>query len=236
MKKSSAIIGLTISACALPVAAGPVDITFDGPTGPVELCSTIDIDLTVSEAGASGQPFNGMDVILNWDPSLLEFIGLDGSNAAPGFFVTDFLNDPDDVNDDTSDGEAILTALASPGTPVVAPPSPATLIVTTLQFRALDQGTFPEVSIAASVGVFGETQVIFGGNNFVGDISDVAVVTAGSCAADFDVNGVVAFNDLLRLLSIWGTCPDSCCPEDINGDGNVTFTDLVQLLSDWGPC
>ena len=48
---------------------------------------------------------------------------------------------------------------------------------------------------------------------------------------DVTGDGVVDFNDLLALLSVWGPC--SACPEDLDGDGNVGFSDLVFLLSNF---
>jgi len=54
------------------------------------------------------------------------------------------------------------------------------------------------------------------------------------CPGDVDGNGVVAFADLLELLSSWGPCEG--CPADLDGDGFVTFADILILLNNWGPC
>ena len=55
------------------------------------------------------------------------------------------------------------------------------------------------------------------------------------CRADFNVNGMVDFVDLVELLSRWGDCPPYC-PWDLNDSGAVDFPDIVILLSLWGPC
>jgi hypothetical protein len=52
-----------------------------------------------------------------------------------------------------------------------------------------------------------------------------------SVPGDVTGDGVVDFNDVLALLSVWGPCPG--CPEDLNGDGDVGFSDLVLLLSNY---
>ena len=52
-----------------------------------------------------------------------------------------------------------------------------------------------------------------------------------SVRGDVTGDGVVDFDDLLALLSVWGPCPG--CPADLDGDGNVGFTDLVFLLSNF---
>lgn len=56
------------------------------------------------------------------------------------------------------------------------------------------------------------------------------------CECEGDINGdlSVDFNDLLLLLSAWGTCGG--CPSDLDGDLIVGFADLLILLANWGPC
>lgn len=56
-----------------------------------------------------------------------------------------------------------------------------------------------------------------------------------ACAADFDGDESVDFDDLLQLLAAWGPC-DEDCPEDLSGNGRVGFEDLLLLLAAWGPC
>jgi hypothetical protein len=51
------------------------------------------------------------------------------------------------------------------------------------------------------------------------------------CAADLDGDGAVGFDDLLTVLSAWGT-PGG----DVDGDGDTGFEDLLIVLSVWGPC
>jgi hypothetical protein len=55
----------------------------------------------------------------------------------------------------------------------------------------------------------------------------------GECAADFDQDGLVGFDDLIALLAAWGS---EGGPEDLDGDGRVGFNDLIALLVAWGPC
>jgi hypothetical protein len=54
-----------------------------------------------------------------------------------------------------------------------------------------------------------------------------------SCPADIDGSGETNVDDLLILISHWGTSdPES----DINHDGTVNIDDLLQLMSEWGLC
>jgi hypothetical protein len=67
-----------------------------------------------------------------------------------------------------------------------------------------------------------------------GDATVSSRLNLSDCDADLDENGVVDFQDLLRLIVAWGPCPG--CPEDIDGSGAVDFQDLLLLLDAWGPC
>jgi len=58
---------------------------------------------------------------------------------------------------------------------------------------------------------------------------------SSDCVLDIDGNGDVGFQDLITLLSSWGSCSGTC-PADFNGNGTVDFSDLLQLLAGWGPC
>jgi len=52
------------------------------------------------------------------------------------------------------------------------------------------------------------------------------------CPADFDGDGNVNVNDMLRVISDWGGTGRA----DINGDSTVNVSDLLFLLDSWGDC
>ena len=52
------------------------------------------------------------------------------------------------------------------------------------------------------------------------------------CAADFNGDGVVNVDDILRLINAWG---DSAW-YDISGDGSTDVSDLLILIDAWGVC
>lgn len=54
------------------------------------------------------------------------------------------------------------------------------------------------------------------------------------CIGDLDGDGMIAFGDILEVLSAWGPCAG--CPEDLNNSGAVDFGDLLLILGFWGPC
>jgi hypothetical protein len=52
------------------------------------------------------------------------------------------------------------------------------------------------------------------------------------CPADFDGDGAVNVNDILKMISQWGETGRV----DLNGDSVVNVTDLLSLLDAWGEC
>lgn len=59
-----------------------------------------------------------------------------------------------------------------------------------------------------------------------------------TCHGDLVTDGAVNVQDLLRILTEWGSCPERPlpCRSDLNFDGHVDVDDLLQLLVQWGPC
>ncbi len=55
------------------------------------------------------------------------------------------------------------------------------------------------------------------------------------CEGDIDGNDVVDVNDVLQLLSAWGSDCDGC-PSDVNDDGALDVNDVLALLSNFGDC
>lgn len=101
--------------------------------------------------------------------------------------------------------------------------------------RIFDQATRTETSGADGPG--GSTPIV----TWVPPIGatgryaiDVTGVVFIDCPADFDHNGYVDFQDLLRILTAWGPCAG--CPEDLDGGGDVDVRDVVRLLGLWGRC
>ncbi|MFO0829538.1 MAG: hypothetical protein U0572_15475 [Phycisphaerales bacterium] len=54
----------------------------------------------------------------------------------------------------------------------------------------------------------------------------------GSCASDFNLDGITDAADLAILLGAWG----STGLTDLNADGTTDAADLAVLLGAWGPC
>lgn len=49
---------------------------------------------------------------------------------------------------------------------------------------------------------------------------------------DVNGDGIVNVQDLLMIISAFGSCPD--CPEDLDGDGLAGASDILIVLANWG--
>ena len=77
----------------------------------------------------------------------------------------------------------------------------------------------------------GTNTTFYGAGSTCGDSS---ACPGDDCDGDTDGDSVVDVNDLLAVISSWGTCGG--CSADLNGDGYVDVSDLLSILDNWGFC
>lgn len=231
------------TACvALLCAAGPLSadvdllLTVRSPMGdPTVLVpgDTLLVDL-IAQADPQ-EPFTVLDAIIVYDPAYLTLTDCDDSNSgyAGGWGISGFRPNPDGLNDDISDGDAIYTASARIGVPAVAVPDPG-LVVTTLVFVIAEGPPPPQtpadgttIAFLPTYGSYSQTIVKNIFTPVTGDISDLAIVHVLCSPNDDD-------EDL--ICDEMDNCPqdsnpdqadddedgagDACdnCPEDSNPD------------------
>jgi hypothetical protein len=59
---------------------------------------------------------------------------------------------------------------------------------------------------------------------------------APKCNGDVTVDGTIDIDDLVALITSWGSCDDCACDADLNMDCNIDIDDLVALITHWGIC
>ena len=168
-----------LALCA-PAGAQLADLSFDPAVSYVEVGDHVDIHIVVTSDSGLSVDYSGVDALLDYDDAYIQLLGVDDTWASESWFASAFLPDPDGINDDISDGDALYTALAPPGTPATAPPAGA--IVTTLRFLALQPTAGTTLSYTPALGTFGSTDVYaFGspGSVVTGDISGTATIVIG---------------------------------------------------------
>jgi hypothetical protein len=233
-----------IAASIVPVrggAAALVDVILEPSTQSVCVGDVVTIELRLVSDGAP-QPFQAVDAIIAWDPGVLLLVGFDDSNAGANWFLSGFLPDPDMINDDLTDGEALYTALAPIGGTLFAPPAPGSFLVTEFSFTVTTATAGTAISLTPSSGAFGQTRVLLEGAPVTGAIRGPADVIAStpSCPADFNCDSNVDALDFLRLIAQWGSPCTGPCDADITGpdpfvpDGNVDALDYLVVISQWG--
>lgn len=155
-----------------------VDLSWEPANQSVLVGDMVEVQLIATSDGVTQQPFGALDAILEWDPAVLLFVGSDDTDSGYAWFVSGFLTDPDGINANLTDGDALYTALASPALPANAPLPPG-LIVTTMRFVALAESAGTIVSFTPALGVFGRTRVLdffSPGVEITGDIGSFATI------------------------------------------------------------
>ncbi len=223
----------TLLAAGSAALAETVSLSFRPLSQTSGVGAVVEVDIIASSDGVNDQPVYAIDAILQWDPAYLELLGVDNSNADYAWFVSDFLPDPDDINDDWTDGDALYTALGRAGDPALIPPLPG-WVVTTLRFNALQPTLSTTLQYVESMGDFGRTRVLYEpGQEITGDISaiaEIAICPYPGCSSDLDGDCDVDQADLGELLSSYGQDDGG----DLDGDGDTDQADLGALLAEYG--
>lgn len=231
--------------CALVVAAvasapsrGAINLELRPADQTVSIAAgTVGVSLyAVSDSGVN-QLLSAINAIVQWDPALLELIGLDASGAVT-LLASGFPDDPFKLNESNppQDGDGLYVAFAPLGNPVAA--TPAGTLITTFLFEPLATTPGTAVIILDAAGTPPTETVVYDGTepnlDVTGDLSGAVVEILPCCPADLDFDCNVAITDLLMLLGAWGTNPGG--PPDFDGNGNVDINDLLDLLAAWGRC
>ncbi len=172
-----------VGVCAVltrPAHAGPVDMSFSPTAQVANVGANVQINILLSANSGVPESVSALDAILDWDSSLLQLTGVTNAMAGYSWLVEGFLPDPDGINASLGDGNAIYTGLGQLAAPAFAPPAPASLIVTTLEFTALAPTAGTLVRFVPTMGVFGQTQIFAGfvaNTPVTGDISGTALVS-----------------------------------------------------------
>lgn len=212
--------GALLLALAPQASAQLVNLSFSPTDTLVEVGEQVEIQILVLASGLDNVSFSAVDALLDYDPSYLVLLGVDDTLAAETWFASSFLPDPDGINDNITNGDALYTALCTPGFPATAPPAGA--IVTTLRFLALQETPGTLLSFNPSMGTYGVTEVYSydtAGGTLTGDISNTATIRIAPEPAGFCYGEPVA-------------CP--CNNGGGPGEGCLNSTGMGGLLSATG--
>ena len=214
--------------------AGNVDLVLGPGYQSAAVGATVEVSLTASALPPSTD-ITAIDAILSWDPAQLQFIEADTSGSPYAWFQAGFFPDPDGINADVFDGEALYTLLGQITTPASVPPDLEGVV---FRFQVISSGV---VSLKASSGVFGLTRVLGTGinNNVTGDISAIACVAGPSvsyCTAGTSSNGCTALLSSTGLASATASSGFVVTASGLEGAKNGTFFTGVngRQANPWG--
>jgi len=137
----------------------------------------IEVELVLGEPD-DPEFVSAVDAILHWDPNRLSLVSSSLADFPP--YVFGFLNDPDGINADVTDGEALYTALAPPG---MSASLTSDLVVARFEFEVLTSAC---VGLLPNLGVFGQTRVhgVVPGETITGALPADSVVEVPGTWAD----------------------------------------------------
>jgi len=217
------------------LSPGQVDLALGPQVQGAPIGSTVEVTLTaVAPFAPTVESFTAIDAILSWDPAKLLFVEADA--AAYPWFVAGFLTDPDGINTSITDGEALYTLLAAPGSPAVIPPNLDAVI---FRFTVLADGGV--VSLKPTSGAFGKTRVLSTGVNreITGDISPTATILTPAvayCTAGTSANGCMATLSATGLSSATASSGFVVTASNMEGNksGTFFFGDNGPQANSWG--
>jgi hypothetical protein len=156
------VLALGTALAATCPAPANINVEFRPETQTVNVGATVNIGLYVVSDDATDQLMSAAQILVTWQPTYLQFLGLDDTGGAPLMNYPPFPGHlpPNDANP-PQDGNAMYIALAIGGQPVAA--TPAGTLLRTFQFEALALTSGTPVDIPASlVDPAGET-IVFDG-------------------------------------------------------------------------
>jgi hypothetical protein len=153
------LAGLLLLATA--PAQALIDVEWRPACQSVEPGEMVEIGLYVVSDSDENQSISAMDIILLWNPDVIELVGV--VNNGPYAWLTSGFNDDsifDGLNNTFLDGNALYTAYAQLGVPAYA--TPEGLLVTTIQFIGSQDPGFCWITEPRQAGMYTETRIIDG--------------------------------------------------------------------------
>jgi hypothetical protein len=219
--------GNTVDAMAMPMILPGGSNPVTGAVALLNTDSSIDY-ITVNNGGSSISILTGNGNTLD-SPSTISAIGDQPLSLA----ATDFDNDGDQdlvVSELDISGDRQLSIVRNNSTdttivlgildPVGNGNDPTLVVV----------GDFDEDGLTDILSIIDLTPLLLANSPAFGVYFNE---TALACPSDVDGSGTVDVDDLLAIISGWGSSNPVL---DINGSGTVDVDDLLMLISAWGPC
>jgi len=225
-------VGLVLAAAAVAPIQAAVDLEWQLENENVQVGDTVRVGLYAVADNGVNEVIATMDVIVFWDPDILELLGND-NNGPYDWMAAGFFDDSagDGLNDTFEDGNAYFKAWSH--FPGLAEATAEGLLVTTIEFEALAADPGSDLEIIESFGIGSQTAVWSGavpGLNIVDDLGSATIEILDGVPGDLDGDGDVDLQDLAILLAAYGVDAGG----DVDGDGDTDLNDLALLLANYG--
>lgn len=217
--------------------AGAVNLQWQPATQTAVPNQIVECGLLAVWTGSGNQNISAMDVLLSWDPTKLELLGV-VNNGPYQWLQSGFPNDSglDGLNNTWIDGDAKYNALAQFVVPAQATTSG--LLVTTFRFRALSATNGTQINIPAALGNYSHTAVYgnaFPNENITGTLGSAEVVICGlSPSGDLNASGSTAGDDIgafVQAVLMNSAEAADVCSGDFNGNGVLEVGDVPGMVA-----
>lgn len=247
-RKRFIVVSLVLSVAASAAATEPlINVEFRPAVERTAPGYTFGLGLFLATNPGETQLFRAADVVFTWDPTKLQFLGIDNTGGAPLLSSTLPANDPYGLNGPTpppTDGDGYYRAWAQLGAPLTITPSGT--LLTTFRFRALAVMEGSPVTIAVSGGsptlftrVLGSAEA---GTIVTGTLGSSSILIRPICRGDMNCDGRVDFDDIDPfVLALSGKAayelqfPDcNWYNADCDENGAINFDDIDPFVAQIG--
>jgi hypothetical protein len=249
MSKASVARAVALSLLLSSMAFGTeplINLEWRPMTHTVAVGQPVDVGLYAVCNPGETQLMRAADVVFTWDPTKLQFLGINNTfpGTLPALSSTLPANDPYHLNGPTippTDGNGYYRWWANLGQPVTITDQGS--LMTTFQFIALEATDSTIVDVADSGGdpllytrILGSSEA---GTVVTGTLgsSDIRIVAPCSpTVGDVDGNGLIELNDVAAAVQVLigvDTNPAHVLATDANCDGVVNGLDIQPLIDFW---
>lgn len=133
----------------------PVDLTLEQ-----QACdgTEVMIDIIATSQGRFTQRSSAVSILIEYPAMDATLLRVDVETAGVDWFIAGFLNDPDDINQDITDGLALLTLLSQLDGPAILQTRCGTVLAT-LVFSLADKNLRPFIDLPMARGEYGVTAI-----------------------------------------------------------------------------
>lgn len=186
----------------------------------------------VSDTPGVDHPISAIEAVIEWDPTILALVGLDGTGGSPLIFSGFPTTGSGGLNESLipQDGDLFYLALGQLGNPIDA--TPAGTLITTFQFEAVSSGPDSLIIIQPQGGSPPVETVVYDGTvpntDVTGTLGSESISVRCGVADLAEPYGLLDFSDVIAFLTFFDAMDPAA---DLEVPiGSFDFSDVIAFL------